>query len=147
MCPAGLNTIQRWMKAPSKKNSASKLYKGLIDAKVPPKRNDNRKENANDHFYSARVKFAKQACSLFSESSVMFSVDNMHKLRVSSTAPAVDRRCSVSRIFPTNDSPNLYDHDFPTPGYLITPAGYMEMTPPLSPQLTLDKHRQSYRYV
>ncbi|XP_038064523.1 uncharacterized protein LOC119734949 [Patiria miniata] len=135
----GIDTIHRWMKAPTKRNGTSKIYQGLIDAKVPAKRNDKRKENVNEHYYSARVKYARQACSKFPGCSLMFSVDNKNKLRVSSCTPAVDRRCKVSRYFPSDDSPNLYDHDFPTPGYLITPAGYMQMAPPSPPQMTADK--------
>ena len=134
------------MQPPSKRNNAAKGYRGLINARVPPKRNEKRNPNDNEHYYSARVKYAREACSMFPESSTMFSVDNKNKLRVSSCAPAVDRRCTLSRIFPTDDSPNLFDHDFPTPGYLITPAGYMEMKPPSVPEFTLDKMgRQRYR--
>ena len=134
------------MKPPSMRNNAAKRFKGLIDAKVPPKRNDKRKQNINEHYYSARVKYAREASSRFAETSVLFSADNKNKLRVSSCTPAVDRRCSVTRFFPTSDSPNMYDHDFPTPGYLITPAGYMQMTSLCPPELTVDKlGRQCYR--
>ena len=134
------------MTAPHQNRSSTKYYKGYIDAKVPHKANTIKGENDNEHYYSARVKFAVQACSMFPSSSVSFSVDNKNKLRISSSTTAVDRRCTITRIFPSDDSPNYWDHDFPNPGYLITPAGYLQMTPASPPELTLDAHgRQTYR--
>ena len=29
------------------------------------------------------------------------------------------------RLYPSNDMPNLADHDFPVPGYLLKVSGYM----------------------
>ncbi|XP_022108390.1 uncharacterized protein LOC110988821 [Acanthaster planci] len=75
----------------------------------------------------------------------MISVDNKNKLRISSATTAVDRRCTITHIFPSNDTPNYWDHDFPNPGYLITPAGYLMMSPPDPPQMTHDKNgRKAY---
>lgn len=121
-------TISRILQPPNKKFKAAKFYKGYVEAKVPPKRNDLKKCNDNAHFYSARVKHYMEAVSMFPRISFVLSVDNKNKVRVSGSAPAVDRRVSVRRIFPAGDSPNLLDHDFPTPGYLLTPSGYLEMS-------------------
>ena len=129
------------MKAPSARRNTSKDYKGYIDTKVPRKTNTLRKANDNERYYSA-VLYIPSKCS---PSSVMYSVDNKNKLRVSSATPAVDQRCTIANIFPTTDSPNYWVHNFPTPGYLITPAGYLEMTPPNPPKLTPANHgRQKY---
>ena len=32
-------------------------------------------------------------------------------------------------FFPTDDAPNYADHEFPVPGYLIIPSGYMRLVP------------------
>ena len=43
------------MATPRKNSSPSCRYKGLVDAKVPTKRNCYREDSANQHFLSARV--------------------------------------------------------------------------------------------
>lgn len=123
------STIARMMKPPNKTRNSSKRYKGVIDARVPSKENSVRKVNENSHYYSARVKYAMEFASLVGEGALVYSADNKNKLKVGDKIPAVDRRLKPNTIFPAQDRPNLYDHDFPTPGYLITPAGYLQMTP------------------
>ena len=39
-------------------------------------------------------------------------------------SPAVSRYHQQHRFFMQEDAPNLWDHDFPNPGYLITTSGY-----------------------
>jgi len=39
-------------------------------------------------------------------------------------ATAVSRYHQQQRFFMTSNSPNLNDHDFPNPGYLIICSGY-----------------------
>ena len=41
---------------------------------------------------------------------------------------AVSRYHQLQRIFPTNDQPNLSDHDFPISGYLLNVSGHMFLT-------------------
>ena len=41
---------------------------------------------------------------------------------------AVSRYLQISRFFMANDSPNTGDHDFPNPGYLLIPSGYMSLS-------------------
>ena len=50
-------------------------------------------------------------------------MDDMAKIKVG--APAVSRYHQIRRLFPTNDSPNFEDHDFPVPNYLLSVSGYM----------------------
>ena len=50
-------------------------------------------------------------------------MDDMAKIKVG--APAVSRYHQICRLFPTNDSPNFEDHDFPVPNYLLSVSGYM----------------------
>lgn len=128
------------MQPPNKKFNASKVYKGYVSAKIPCKRNDRRTHNPNDHYYSARVRYCMEAASMFGDVSMVLSVDNKNKIKVGSTTPAVDRRINIRRIFPSEDAPNYLDHDFPNPGYLLTPSGYMEMTSNGNHEMTNDEH-------
>ena len=41
--------------------------------------------------------------------------------------PAVSHYHQTNRFFPTEDTPNLPDHDFPNPSYLLIPSGYMQL--------------------
>jgi hypothetical protein len=50
-------------------------------------------------------------------------MDDMAKIKVG--APAVSRYHQICRIFSSSDMPNLSDHDFPVPNYLLSVSGYM----------------------
>lgn len=117
------------MKPPNKGLRSSKYYQGYIDAKVPAKENSIRKQNENSHFYAARVRYALELASKFQEVAIVYSVDNKNKILLGSQVAAVDRCIQINRFFPTDDSPNLPDHDFPTPGYFV-PCGYLQMVSP-----------------
>ena len=52
----------------------------------------------------------------------------MNKLRMG-PATAVSRYHQIFRFFVNNETPNVVDHDFPNPGYLIVPSGYMALQP------------------
>jgi len=45
-----------------------------------------------------------------------------------SPAPAVSRYHQINRFYMSTDAPNLGDHDFPNPGYLLCPSDYMALT-------------------
>ena len=51
----------------------------------------------------------------------------MNKLRMGPVT-AVPRYHQIFRLFMTNNSPNVRDHDFPNAGYRIVPSGYMTLT-------------------
>ena len=40
-------------------------------------------------------------------------------------APAVSRYHQIRKIYPSGDTPNLKDHDFPVLQYLLNVSGYM----------------------
>eukprot|EP00057_Strongylocentrotus_purpuratus_P007997 XP_011662471.1 PREDICTED: uncharacterized protein LOC100892571 [Strongylocentrotus purpuratus] len=122
-------TVARWMMPPNRSCNASKSYAGLIEARVPAKENSARKGNDNSHFYSARVRYLMECASKHNHEVMIYSADNKNKVKVGDTTLAVDRRFKIQKIFPTNDKPVYYDHDFPTPGYLLTPSGYLELEP------------------
>ena len=69
---------------------------------------------------------------------MMYSADNKNKVRVGDDPLAVDRHITINRLFPLNDLPVYTDHDFPLPGYLLTPAGYLELEPHSVPVNTTD---------
>ena len=46
--------------------------------------------------------------------------------------PAVRRYHQLKKFFTAGDDPDYRDHDFPTPGYLICPSGYMVIQHPQS---------------
>lgn len=145
---SGYKTIHRWMIPPHKSHRVASEYRSLINCRVPAKTNSGRIENSDSHYYSARVKYALEFGAEFPSEVFIYSLDNKNKLRVSSKTPAIDRRAKLTRFFMTNDSPNYIDHDFPTPGYLLTPCGYMEMKSPAEPQMTHDDMgRLHYRLV
>ena len=62
---------------------------------------------------------------MFSKECAILSADDMNKIKVG--AIAVSRYHQIQRFFHTDDSPNIPDHDFPVPGYLIIPSGYMRL--------------------
>ncbi|XP_072181908.1 uncharacterized protein [Diadema setosum] len=134
------------MMPPNKGVRAASKYKSLIKARVPPKKNSERKSNSNSHFYSARVRYCMEMAAKLGDRAVVISADNKNKVRVCDNTPAVDRRLAIRRFYPADDSPIYLDHDFPTPGYAITPAGYLELRPLSTPQLTID-HLGRQQYV
>ncbi|XP_070555394.1 uncharacterized protein [Ptychodera flava] len=132
-----ISTIGRWMVAPHKGVNAASLYTGAIDARIPTATNNRRKEDVNAHYYFCQVKYIMEFCSKFKDSTTVISCDNMNKVKVG--VPAVSRYHQQGRFYPNNDAPDFEDHDFPNPGYLITPAGYMVLTPQIDqPNFTTD---------
>ena len=131
-------TVARMMHAPNKGVRAAAAYKELIPARVPKKENSVRKSNENSHFCSSRVRYILEMAAKLGERAMVFSADNKNKIRVGDVTLAVDRRITINRLYPIDDSPNYNDHDFPLPGYLLTPAGYLEMTPRPIPVMTRD---------
>ena len=114
------------MKPPRRNSSRAHRYKELVDARVPGKKNSYREESANQHFLFARVAYREEFVSKFSQECCFFSCDDMNKIKMG-PAPAVSRYHQVNRFFATEDQPNLGDHDFPNPGYLIVCSGYQSL--------------------
>ena len=118
-----VSAIRRMFEAPSKGNLASGRYKGHIDAKVERKQNSYREPHIDAHYLFARNKLRREFATHYSKNVAMLSVDDMVKIKVET--PAVTRYHQIRSIFMNNDSPNLPDHDFPVPGYLLNVSGYM----------------------
>ena len=120
------DTIHHLMVPPRKNSGRAHRYKGLIDAKIPKKRNDYREDSENQHFLFARVKYREEFVAKYEEECCFYSCDDMNKLRLS-PSPAVSRYHQQFRFFMQDDQPNLNDHDFPNPGYLLVPSGYQRL--------------------
>ena len=114
--------VHRLTIAPRKNALQAYRYKGLIDARKPGKRNQYREANGNQHFLFARATYREELLSKFSDESKFYSADDMNKLRMG-PATAVSRYHQIARFFATGNSPNLGDHDFPNPEYLLCPSG------------------------
>ena len=90
---------------------------------ISRKRNNYRENNVNQHFLFSRVAYRKEFCSLFAHKSKLYSADDMNKIKIG-PATAVSRYHQQHRFYLARNSPNLHDHDFPNPGYLIICSGY-----------------------
>ena len=118
-----LSTIRRMFEAPNKHFKAAERYKGLLNVRVGTKQNAYREYHPDAHYLFARNKMRREFASLFSQDIAILSVDDMAKVKVG--APAVSRYHQIKRLFLDNDRPNLNDHDFPVPGYLLNVSGHM----------------------
>ena len=97
-----------------------------------------RKQNDNSHFCSTRVCYCLEMAAKLGNQALVYSADNKNKISAGDDTLAVDRRININRFFPVDDSQAYLDHDFPVPGYMLTPAGYLELCPISTPQLTVD---------
>ena len=60
---------------------------------------------------------------MFPRLASILCTDDTAKVKVG--PPAVSRYHQVRKMFTKDDNPNLPDHDFPIPGYLLNTLGYM----------------------
>ena len=128
-----LTSVARLMEPPRRGTVASMRYKALIAARVPGKRNQYREDHQDQHYLFTQVAYRREFSAMFSEECAIFSADDMNKIKVG--ALEVSRYHQIQRYFPTEDAPNVLDHDFPIPGYQIIPSGYMRlMSNPLPDQ-------------
>ncbi|CAF1343631.1 unnamed protein product [Didymodactylos carnosus] len=112
------------MLAPRSNVRASKYYHGIIQAKIPPKRNSTSVLPPSFHFSAAQVKYGQELASLYSDEIIDMSCDNKAKVLVGTLA--VSRYHQIRKFHMTHHAPNYQDHDFST-GAKITPAVYMEI--------------------
>ena len=119
-----VKSVHRLFVAPRKGSIAGKSHLGVVDARIPGKDNSGRKENNTvQHYHAANVKFKMECAKDNNELIDVISVDNMNKIKVGTLA--VSRYHQIRRFFLNSDAPKYPDHDFPVPGYHLTPSGYM----------------------
>ena len=117
------DTIHRLMKPRRQGTITSKLFKSVIDARVPAKRNSGEKKIHEDfHYTSAQVGLLNEMATYCSQNTIRLSVDNKNKVEVGT--PAVNRRSQIRTFHLIPDAPNYCDHDFPHRNSKLTPAGY-----------------------
>ena len=139
------NTIHRLMVPPRKKTNAAKLYKGIINARIPKKSNNRFSSDHKDlHFCRSQASMFCEAAEFYSDEVIRISADDKNKVNVGTLA--VSRYHQLSRFFMENDSPNYLDHDFPIPGYKITPSGYLILNTK-HPELSKQRNMQRCRSV
>ena len=109
------HTVARLMEPPRRGTIAGKRYQGFVKARVPGKRNAYREDHPDQHYLFARVAYRREFSEMFSSECAIFSCDDMNKVKVG--ALAVSRYHQIDHFYPTEDAPNVPDHDFPVPGY------------------------------
>lgn len=120
-----INSVARLMQPPRRGTVAGTRYRGVVEARVPGKRNQYREFHKDQHYLFAQVAYRREFTAMFDNECAIFSCDDMNKIKVG--ALAVSRYHQIQRFFPVDDAPNVLDHDFPIPGYLIIPSGYMRL--------------------
>ena len=127
------DTIHRLLKPRRKGTNASKLFKSLVDARVPPKRNSGEKKIHPDFQYTcSQVNLINEMATFCNDGTICLSVDNKNKIEVGN--PATSRRAQIRSFYLDNEAPNYNDHDFPHRNSKLTPAGY---------QILRKKHNRS----
>jgi hypothetical protein len=121
-------TVHRLFHPPNKRHNSAKLYKCLVNARVPAKQNTRRCQNhVSQQYDRAQVNYCMEFTAKFEAETTTFSCDDKNKVNVGESTPAVSRYHNISKFFLTGDSPNYCDHDFPIPNSKIIPSGYMEL--------------------
>ena len=119
-------TVHRLLAPPNKHHRSARLYKGLVNLRIPAKQNTAAKsDNADLHYTMAQVGYANELFELYSDECVRISADDKNKVNIGTLA--VSRFYQINKFFPMNDSPNYGDHDFPHPDCKIVPSGYLVM--------------------
>ena len=118
-----LFTVRRPSQSPIRENIASQKYKALIDARIGVKKNNYREYYHDSHYLFTRNEQKREFCTFLGSDACIFRTDDIAKIRVG--APAVSRYHQVRRLFAFTNMPNLSDHDFPLPNYLVSVSGCM----------------------
>ena len=111
--------------APRKGTINAANYKDVVQARVAGKKNTLRKGHPDAHHAASLVRFVMEFGALFADFVDVISIDDKAKIKIGTAA--VSRYHQMCRFFLEIDMPNLLDHDFPDPGSLITPSGYLHL--------------------
>ena len=119
------HTIHRLFVAPRKGTNAAARYKGIINARVPHKRNSHRDDKEDGQHNASLVRFVMELVANNPNLADLISADDKAKINVGTLA--VSRYHQIRKFFLSHDAPNYDDHDFPDRGSKITPSGYLIM--------------------
>lgn len=98
------STIHRMMNPPPKGTINAKRYTGLVDARVPPKKNNATQDHV-DYSYAA-VKYVQELATLCDSETIMYSCDDKNKINVG--ALVVSRHFQIKMFFTKDDQPNYF---------------------------------------
>lgn len=127
----GLTTISKSkvynLLQPARSNTAEAArHKDAVDVRTGGvKACDMSKENRNAHEYFASVEYIRQMCAEYPQECLNFSCDSKAKIHIG--GQAVTRHHQLRTFFPSGDCPHYMVIDFPVPGYLIEPHGYLHL--------------------
>ena len=120
-----LDSIHRLMLPPRRKTIRSSQFKGLVNARVPAKKNDATTNVHQDLRYSqCQVTYVNELFPQFHQ--LRLSCDDKNKVNVGT--PAVSRYHQIATFFLRGSEPNFFDHDFPYANSKIIPSGYLIMS-------------------
>ena len=122
------NTVRYLFKPVSKSRNSAKLYKGVVDCRVPQKDNSSRESNENSHYLHSRVNMRVEQAFHYEKENVVFSADAMNKILVGDVL-CVSRYHQIRRLYMVEDKVRVKDHDFPQ-GYKIIPCVKMPLLKP-----------------
>lgn len=121
------HTIHRALLAPHLRWRTARLYKGYVNARVPPKSNcKTTKEHKDFRYTCVQVNLVNEFAACYSEEVLALSCDDKNKINIGT--PAVSRYCKYQSFFDTQNLPDLPDHDFPLRNSKLTPSGYLVLT-------------------
>ena len=124
-------------------------HKNAADVSVGKKNTDISNDHPDVHAYFSAVRYVRELSAKYPEHFSVWSCDGKAKVHIG--GQAVSRYHQLRTFFPNNDSPHYKDHDFPVPGYLIEPDGYLllenKQQNTADEQFSTDKlGRQIYKY-
>ncbi|XP_065905841.1 uncharacterized protein [Dysidea avara] len=123
---------------PAKESSIeASRHKDCLDVRVGVKCCDISKASTNAHEYFAMASVIRQMCAEFPDEAIIFSCDSKAKIHIG--GQAVSRYHQIRTFFPNDDMPHYCDHDFPVPGYLIEPDGFLLKSKGFDRKTTTDK--------
>ena len=93
-----------------------------------------RKTNA--HEYLATVGYIHQMCAEYPHECTAFLCNSKAQVHIGGQAVS---RYHQLQTFPSDDTPHYMDHDFPIPGYLLEPDGYLHLVSKNEITVTKDK--------
>ncbi|XP_062515262.1 uncharacterized protein LOC134190768 [Corticium candelabrum] len=123
----GRTTVHQLMLPPRQKTVNARRYHGVLNVRVPGKRNDEHGCHENGHFCLAQVGYMLEFSQQHSDSTSTFSCDNKNKVNIGTLA--VSRYHQLRKFFPIGNGPVYKDHDFPFQNAKIIPSGYLRLEP------------------
>ena len=138
-----VSTIARLLIAPHAHRNSAKAYKGLVQARVQPSTNNERKDNIDAHYSMANAKLAKELIAFIGDEGMEASGDTKASLIVGLHG-VVSRYHKNSYVTPEGVLIDKYDHDYLTTGYAISMSGYMEVDHPDNPVYYDDEHGRKH---